>query len=82
MLENIEERPFDLIVVGDGINGAGYARDASMRELRALMLDKGDKASGTTQWATRRPEAGGETNLARKASQGLPSLFARSPSLA
>jgi glycerol-3-phosphate dehydrogenase len=54
LLENIEERPFDPIVVGDGINGAaGIARDASMRGLRMLVLDKGDIAGGTTQWATR-----------------------------
>ncbi len=53
VLERVGERSFDVIVVGAGINGAGIARDASMRGLRVLMLDKGDIASGTTQWATR-----------------------------
>ena len=53
LLESVGDRPFDLIVVGAGINGAGIARDAAMRGLRVLMLDKGDIASGTTQWATR-----------------------------
>ncbi len=53
ILRSVADRPFDLIVVGAGINGAGIARDASMRGLRVLMLDKGDIASGTTQWATR-----------------------------
>ena len=43
----------DLIVVGAGINGAGIARDAALRGLRVLLLDKGDVASGTTAWATR-----------------------------
>src|SRR3954471_14258080 len=52
-LESVGERPFDLIVVGAGINGAGIARDAAMRGLRTLLLDKGDISSGTTQWATR-----------------------------
>ena len=52
-LEHVGEHPFDVIVVGAGINGAGIARDASMRGLRVLLLDKGDIASGTTQWATR-----------------------------
>jgi glycerol-3-phosphate dehydrogenase len=42
LLESIGDRPFDLIVVGAGINGAGIARDAAMRGLRVLMLDKGD----------------------------------------
>src|ERR687898_1622370 len=51
--QDIGDYPFDLIVVGAGINGAGIARDAAMRSLRVLLLDKGDVASGTTQWATR-----------------------------
>jgi glycerol-3-phosphate dehydrogenase len=51
--QDIEGQAFDLIVVGAGINGAGIARDAAMRGLRVLLLDKGDISSGTTQWATR-----------------------------
>src|SRR5918998_1834681 len=51
--KDIGDYPFDLIVVGAGINGAGVARDAAMRGLRVLLLDKGDISSGTTQWATR-----------------------------
>jgi glycerol-3-phosphate dehydrogenase len=47
------EGPFDVIVVGAGINGAGIARDAALRGLRVLLLDKGDIASGTTSWSTR-----------------------------
>jgi glycerol-3-phosphate dehydrogenase len=50
---DISGYPFDVIVVGAGINGAGVARDAAMRGLRVLLLDKGDIASGTTQWSTR-----------------------------
>jgi glycerol-3-phosphate dehydrogenase len=51
--QDIGDYTFDLIVVGAGINGAGIARDAAMRGLNVLLLDKGDIASGTTQWATR-----------------------------
>jgi glycerol-3-phosphate dehydrogenase len=51
--QDIERQVFDVIVVGAGINGAGIARDAAMRGLRVLLLDKGDISSGTTQWATR-----------------------------
>jgi glycerol-3-phosphate dehydrogenase len=51
--EDIRDYPFDLIVIGAGINGAGIARDAAMRGLKTLLLDKGDISSGTTQWATR-----------------------------
>ena len=51
--KDIGDYPFDLIVVGAGINGAGIARDAAMRGLKVLLLDKGDISDGTTQWATR-----------------------------
>jgi glycerol-3-phosphate dehydrogenase len=51
--QDIQDYPFDLIIIGAGINGAGIARDAAMRGLKILLLDKGDIANGTTQWATR-----------------------------
>jgi glycerol-3-phosphate dehydrogenase len=51
--EDIRDYPFDLIVIGAGINGAGIARDAAMRGLSTLLLDKEDISAGTTQWATR-----------------------------
>ncbi len=47
------ERPFDVIVIGAGINGAGIARDASLRGLSVLLLDKHDVGSGTTSRSTR-----------------------------
>jgi glycerol-3-phosphate dehydrogenase len=52
-LHDIQRQVFDVIVIGAGINGTGIARDAAMRGLRVLLLDKGDISSGTTQWATR-----------------------------
>ncbi len=42
ILKDIENYPFEPIVVGAGINGSGIARDAAMRGLRPLLLDKGD----------------------------------------
>ncbi|MDQ3862560.1 MAG: glycerol-3-phosphate dehydrogenase/oxidase [Actinomycetota bacterium] len=51
--QDIGRQAFDVIVVGAGINGSGIARDAAMRGLRVLLLDKGDISNGTTQWATR-----------------------------
>ena len=44
---------FDLLVIGAGINGTGVARDAAMRGLNVVLVDKGDIASGTTSWSTR-----------------------------
>ncbi|MBI1909982.1 MAG: glycerol-3-phosphate dehydrogenase/oxidase [Deltaproteobacteria bacterium] len=39
---------FDLIVIGGGCNGTGIARDAALRGLKVLLLEKNDFASGTT----------------------------------
>lgn len=44
---------FDVIIIGAGINGAGIARDAAMRGLKVLLLDKGDLASGASSASTR-----------------------------
>lgn len=44
---------FDLIIVGAGINGAGIARDAAMRGLKVLLIDKGDVGGGTSAASTR-----------------------------
>src|ERR671933_1146355 len=51
--QDISNYPFDVILIGAGINGAGIARDAAMRGLKVLLLDKGDISSGTRQWSTR-----------------------------
>jgi glycerol-3-phosphate dehydrogenase len=50
---DLEQRRFDLIVIGAGINGVAIARDAAMRGLSVLVLEKDDIASGTTSWSTR-----------------------------
>ena len=44
---------FDLIVVGGGIIGCGIARDAALRGLKTLLLDKEDFAYGTTSRSSR-----------------------------
>ncbi len=44
---------FDLIVIGGGITGAGVARDAALRGLSCLLLEKGDYASGVSSKSTR-----------------------------
>src|ERR1043166_7294941 len=44
---------FDVIVIGAGINGAGIARDAAMRGLKVLLLEKGELGMGTTVASTR-----------------------------
>ena len=38
----------DVVVIGGGATGAGVLRDLAMRGLRALLLERGDFASGTS----------------------------------
>lgn len=47
------ETRYDLIVIGGGITGAGVARDAALRGLSCLLLEKNDFASGVTSKTTR-----------------------------
>jgi glycerol-3-phosphate dehydrogenase len=42
------EPPFDLLVVGGGINGVGIARDAAGRGLSVLLVERGDLAGATS----------------------------------
>ncbi len=50
---DIDRESFDVIVIGAGINGTGIARDAAMRGLTVLLLDKGDIGSGTSSYSGR-----------------------------
>ncbi len=45
--------PFDLVVVGAGINGLGIARDAAARGLRVVLLEQDDICSGVSAWSGR-----------------------------
>jgi len=44
---------FDVVIIGAGINGAGIARDAAMRGLTVLLIDKAEPGGGTTSASTR-----------------------------
>jgi glycerol-3-phosphate dehydrogenase len=71
-LSDIAGTQFDAIIIGAGINGAGIARDAAMRGLKVLLLDKGDLCSGTSSWSSRLIHGGlrylehGELGLVRE----------------
>ena len=44
---------YDIAVIGGGINGAGIARDAALRGLKVILLEKDDFGSGTSSWSSR-----------------------------
>lgn len=49
---------YDLAVIGAGVNGAGIARDAALRGLSVIVLERSDVCSGTS-WASSRLIHGG-----------------------
>lgn len=94
VLQMIDETPkhnstreFDIIVIGAGINGAGIARDAAMRGLQVLLLDKGDIGGGTSSWSTRLIHGGlrylehGEFRQVRESLRERDTLFRICPHL-
>ena len=78
---------FDVIIIGAGINGAGIARDAAMRGLSVLLLDKGDIGGGTSSWSTRLIHGGlrylehGEFGLVRESLRERECLLRIAPHL-
>ncbi len=50
---NLSDTKWDIIIIGAGINGTGIARDAALRGLKVLLLEKEDISSGTSAWSSR-----------------------------
>lgn len=49
----IQEKIYDVIIIGGGATGAGIALDAASRGLKPLILEKGDFSSGTSSKSTK-----------------------------
>lgn len=49
----LASEPFDVLVIGGGIFGAGVARDAALRGLRVALVEQADFASGTSSRSTK-----------------------------
>ncbi|MCA9674702.1 MAG: glycerol-3-phosphate dehydrogenase [Kofleriaceae bacterium] len=43
-----DDSPYDLVIIGGGITGAGIARDAVLRGMKVAVFEKGDFGSGTS----------------------------------
>lgn len=87
LAEAIGDAPYDLLVIGAGINGAGIARDAALRGLRVLLVDKGDLSAGTSSWSSRLIHGGlrylehGEVGLVRESLRERERLLRNAPHL-
>ncbi len=47
-IRDLEKQELDLFIIGGGINGAGVARDASMRGMKVGLIEANDFAFGTS----------------------------------
>ena len=47
-LKNNSQDLFDLVIIGGGITGTGIAREAALRGLKTLLIEKNDLAAGTS----------------------------------
>jgi glycerol-3-phosphate dehydrogenase len=86
-LDQAEAGEFDLIIIGGGITGAGVAREAALRRIPFLLVDKEDFAFGTSSRSSKLVHGGfrylaqGEFRLVRESTternwlrQALPNL--------
>jgi glycerol-3-phosphate dehydrogenase len=75
--------PFDVIVIGGGITGAGIALDAAARGLRVALVEKHDLAFGTSRWSSKLVHGGlrylatGNVGIARRSAIERGILMAR-----
>jgi len=52
-MARVSSEAFDVLVIGGGITGAGIARDAAMRGLRTVLVERDDFGSGTSSRSSR-----------------------------
>jgi glycerol-3-phosphate dehydrogenase len=87
-LDALEREPFDCVVIGGGIAGAGVACEAARRGLRTALLEAEDFASGTSGKSSKLIHGGlrylaqGEVGLVRETALERKAIFRQAPHLA
>jgi glycerol-3-phosphate dehydrogenase len=87
VLKQATNRDFDLVILGGGITGAGVAREAALRGLSFLLVDKEDFAFGTSSRSSRLVHGGlrylpqGDLRLVRESATERNWLHAALPNL-
>ena len=78
---------WDMVIVGGGIIGAGILREAARRDLKALLLEQGDFASGTSSKSSKMIHGGlryiakGDIKLTKKSLRERERLLREAPGL-
>ncbi len=79
--------PFDVLVIGGGITGAGIARRSALAGLRTALVDKGDLAAGTSAWSSKLVHGGLrylahlQVGVVRESVRGREALLRAAPGL-
>jgi glycerol-3-phosphate dehydrogenase len=88
LFRTLGERPYDLIVIGAGITGAGIARSAAERGLSVALVEARDVAAGTSSRSSKMIHGGlrylaqGDVGLVREAASERQILRRIAPHLA
>ena len=70
----------DVVIIGAGINGSGIARDAAMRGMRVVLVERDDVSNATSAWSSPVAAAvaakSGAISRARTSASGNPAVCA------
>jgi glycerol-3-phosphate dehydrogenase len=86
-MPRIPDEQFDVLVIGGGITGCGVARDAAMRGLKVVLVERDDFASGTSGRSSRLIHGGirylehGQLHLVRESIRERETLLRIAPHL-
>ncbi|MBY9018473.1 MAG: glycerol-3-phosphate dehydrogenase/oxidase [Candidatus Lokiarchaeota archaeon] len=75
IINRLKETNYDIIIIGGGITGAGIAREASMRNLKVVLLEMQDFAAGTSSRSSKLAHGGirylglGDIDLVKEATR-------------
>lgn len=87
IIKRLQEKKYDIIVIGAGITGAGVAREAAIRNLKVACVDMQDFAAGTSSRSSKLAHGGirylghGEMDLVKESTTERNWMLAHLPHL-
>ncbi len=87
IIKRLQEKKYDIIVIGAGITGAGVAREAALRDLKIACVDMQDFATGTSSRSSKLAHGGirylghGEMDLVKESTTERNWMLAHLPHL-